>query len=42
MSELLSNCCGAPMDGEPSNNSSGTVEGRCNDCKEMAEFGGEE
>ena len=37
--EQLSNCCGAAMDGEPSNNSSDTVEGRCSDCKEMAEFG---
>lgn len=36
--EPLSNCCSAPMDGEPSNNSSDVVEGRCSDCKEMAEF----
>ena len=38
--EKLSNCCSAGMDGEPSNNSSDVVEGRCSDCKEMASFGG--
>jgi len=38
--EVLSNCCGASMAGEPSNNfTNTTLEGRCSDCKEMAEFG---
>jgi len=44
MEEQLSNCCGAPMQGEPSNLTmigSDRVEGRCSDCKEMADFNGE-
>jgi len=41
--EQISNCCGAAMDGEPSNLTmigSDAVEGRCGDCKEMASFSG--
>ena len=37
----LSNCCGANMQGEPSNNqSTGVLEGRCSYCKEMSSFTG--
>ena len=40
--ELLSNCCSAPIQGEPSNLSMigdyKTIEGRCSRCKEMAEL----
>jgi len=41
MNEQLSNCCGATMQGEPSNLTainSGRIEGRCSDCKEMSDF----
>ena len=43
--ELLSNCCAANMQGEPSNLTmidSDNIEGRCADCKEMALFTEEE
>lgn len=37
--ELLSECCGAPMDGEEFNNlDSPIVEGWCSDCKEASSF----
>ena len=36
--ELLSNCCGAPMLGEPDNTDTEETFGRCADCKEMAVF----
>ncbi len=45
MSEELSNCCGANMQGEPVNrwmHDDDIIEGRCADCKEMATFDGEE
>ena len=39
MNEQLSNCCGATMQGEPSNLlNEGHIEGRCSDCKEMSNF----
>lgn len=42
--ELVSNCCDATMQGEPSNNwlTPEHIEGRCSDCKEMAVFNSED
>jgi hypothetical protein len=36
--ELISNCCGAGVDGELTNSPFSQDEGRCNDCKEMCSF----
>jgi len=41
MNEIYSNCCNSGMFGYPSNLTmigSGSIEGRCNDCKEMTGF----